>query len=140
MFCELSCFLPVCSHINTPKVGDSAFFPFACSFRIGLSGFLSAMSNTTGQEAVEWPMSKVRETFIKFFEERDHTFVPASPVLPHDDPTLLFCNAGMNQFKSIFLGQVMFQLQEQQIEVLCQQRCLTCNHMIRSILPPILGS
>ncbi len=46
----------------------------------------------------------IRNSFLKFFEERKHTIVSSSPVVPFEDPTLLFTNAGMNQFKDVFLG------------------------------------
>jgi len=49
--------------------------------------------------------AELREAFLAYFEEQQHTRVASSSLVPHDDPTLLFANAGMNQFKDTFLGR-----------------------------------
>ena len=47
---------------------------------------------------------EIRNSFLEFFRSKEHTIVPSSPIVVKNDPTLMFTNAGMNQFKDIFLG------------------------------------
>ncbi len=48
---------------------------------------------------------EIRRRFLHYFKEKEHAVIPSSPVVPYEDPTLLFTNAGMNQFKDVFLGK-----------------------------------
>src|ERR1700719_2674546 len=50
---------------------------------------------------------EIRRNFLKYFKDHHHRVLPSSSVVPHDDPTLLFTNAGMNQFKDVFLGKTV---------------------------------
>ncbi len=68
--------------------------------------------SATGQSGPSGPGDQVTKTadeirsgFLRYFEERGHRVVKSSPLVPQDDPTLLFANAGMNQFKEVFLGR-----------------------------------
>lgn len=65
---------------------------------------LTTITHVTFIEA--WSVTKVRAKFIEYFEGKAHDMIPSSPVVPVNDPTLLFTNAGMNQFKAIFTGTV----------------------------------
>jgi alanyl-tRNA synthetase len=70
----------------------------------------------------DWTGNEVRKTFLKFFEERSHRVVRSSSLVPHNDPTLLFTNAGMNQFKDVFLG----------LEQRDYKRATTCQKCVRA--------
>ncbi|HXZ10904.1 MAG TPA: alanine--tRNA ligase [Candidatus Sulfotelmatobacter sp.] len=66
--------------------------------------------------------NEIRETFLRFFEERGHRRVRSSSLVPTNDPTLLFTNAGMNQFKDVFLG----------LEKRDYNRATTCQKCVRA--------
>jgi alanyl-tRNA synthetase len=70
----------------------------------------------------QWTGNEVRSTFLKFFEERGHRVVRSSSLVPSNDPTLLFTNAGMNQFKDVFLG----------LEKRDYNRATTCQKCVRA--------
>lgn len=61
-------------------------------------------TTSTASSSPEWTARKVRQAYIDYFASQGHTFWPSSSTIPYDDPTLLFANAGMNQYKPIFLG------------------------------------
>ena len=63
---------------------------------------------------------EIRKSFIEFFEEKNHKFIRSSSVVPSDDPTLLFTNAGMNQFKPIFLDQII----PEDLRAVNSQKCI----------------
>ena len=61
--------------------------------------------------------AEIREAFLRFFEEQGHTRVASSSLIPANDPTLLFTNAGMNQFKDHFLGKIKLEFTRATAEV-----------------------
>ncbi|GKY96369.1 hypothetical protein MPSEU_000596500 [Mayamaea pseudoterrestris] len=95
-----------------------AFVPYHHGRKFGMSRTLRFMtastsasdtsnSNDENNSDITWSTDKVRSTFINYFQDsHHHVFQPSSACAPLNDPTLLFTNAGMNQFKPIFLGQV----------------------------------
>ena len=57
----------------------------------------------------------IRSKFLNFFKEKGHQIVPSAPMVVKNDPTLMFTNAGMNQFKDYFLGHKVAKLPKSQI-------------------------
>lgn len=51
--------------------------------------------------------NELRSKFLQYFQSKDHVIVPGSSIIPEDDPSLLFVNAGMNQFKKYYLGELV---------------------------------
>ncbi|XP_076045619.1 alanine--tRNA ligase, mitochondrial isoform X2 [Oratosquilla oratoria] len=66
---------------------------------------LSYNSQKMSRTFHKWPSYRVRKEFVNFFVEKNHQYIRSSPVIPWNDPTLAFVNAGMNQFKPILLGE-----------------------------------
>src|SRR5690554_5020551 len=54
--------------------------------------------------SVQWTSQNIRKSFLDFFESKEHKIVSSAPIVLKNDPTLMFTNAGMNQFKDFFLG------------------------------------
>ncbi|MGC1383706.1 MAG: alanine--tRNA ligase [Candidatus Acidiferrales bacterium] len=77
---------------------------------------------TGNPSATKWTGDKVRSTFLEFFKQKGHTVVRSSSLVPANDPTLLFTNAGMNQFKDVFLG----------LEQRPYSRATTCQKCVRA--------
>ena len=76
--------------------------------------------NDHAKDTPHWGLARLRRAFLDYFAEAGHTVVPSSPLIPENDPTLLFTNAGMVQFKNVFLG-----LERRPYSRACSaQRCL----------------
>src|SRR5271155_4047580 len=95
------------SNRNTPIACDIGDPAFAASR--GVASARTLCDNEPFRQRAsltekQWTGNEVRKTFLRFFEERGHRVVRSSSLMPTNDPTLLFTNAGMNQFKDVFLG------------------------------------
>src|SRR5437899_1662776 len=72
---------------------------------LGLCCVLDTMRTQYERKSKEMNSNEIRRRFLEFFAHRGHTIVKSSSLIPAQDPTLLFVNAGMNQFKDVFLGR-----------------------------------
>lgn len=66
---------------------------------------MTTSSQNRSNKEPQMTTQDIRRAFTRYFQSQEHRVVPSSPVVPHEDPTLLFTNAGMNQFKDLFLGK-----------------------------------
>ena len=72
--------------------------------------------------------AEIRQKFLDFFEGKGHTIVPSAPMVVKDDPTLMFTNAGMNQFKDVILGNIA----PKSRRVADSQKCLRVSEIGRA--------
>lgn len=91
--------------VAAPRFRVSRLFSYLSAFTGNLSpprSFSSLPKSATmpgvDPPGIDWPANKVRDTFFKFFEGKNHVYWKSSPVVPHNDPTLLFANAGTLYF------------------------------------------
>jgi alanyl-tRNA synthetase len=88
--------------MRVPDLGENRRFG---SFALTVYYTLLAMSTPMSQPPVNrFTVADIRKTFLAFYAERSHTVVPSSSLVPGNDPTLMFVNSGMVQFKDVFLG------------------------------------
>src|SRR5579864_5753976 len=78
--------------------------PFAFSRAAAVQAQFWTANPREGYKRPMKSLSDIRESFLEFFRDRQHAIVPSSPLVPRNDPTLLFTNAGMVQFKNVFTG------------------------------------
>ncbi|KAF2607925.1 hypothetical protein F2Q68_00043468 [Brassica cretica] len=80
---------------SPPRVFSSTLRrPFLSHFRFSFSSSAAVMPGSEPSSEIQWPAKTVRDTYFDFFKGKGHKFWPSSPVVPHNDPTLLFANAG----------------------------------------------
>jgi len=92
--------LPAVNAAHTPDARPSAAGPPGAGMSTAATGVSTAAAAKPATSAAD-----IRRAFLEFFRARGHTIVPSSPLVPGNDPTLLFTNAGMVQFKDVFLGK-----------------------------------
>ena len=84
--------------------GIGAMALVTLQFNLSLRQRVSPALHPVRQMPAAMKVADIRSRFLTFFEERGHTIVPSSSLVPGNDPTLLFVNSGMVQFKDVFLG------------------------------------
>jgi alanyl-tRNA synthetase len=100
----LSLLISLCNPNSSPFAPPHSLSRGVSFFsRSHLSTISAAMPGPETQQDIQWPAKRVRDTFVKFFEDKNHVYWKSSPVVPFNDPTLLFANAGTLYLSLILL-------------------------------------